>query len=88
MVTVYRNSADVWFYVIGHHAENELILVSALTALYDALTSVLRQAAADSLRRLPLPPAAATRLPLPSPPPPPLSSPPPPLPSLPPRSSA
>jgi len=44
MVTVYRNSADVWFYVIGHHAENELILVAALTALYDALTSVLRQA--------------------------------------------
>lgn len=42
MVTVYRNSADVWFFVVGHQAENELILVSALGALVEALTSVLR----------------------------------------------
>lgn len=42
MVTVYRNSADVWFFVVGHQAENELILVSALSALVDALTAALR----------------------------------------------
>ena len=42
MITVYRNSSDVWFFVVGAQTENELILVSALTALYDALTTALR----------------------------------------------
>jgi len=42
MVTVYKNSADVWFFVVGHQAENELILVSALNALVDALAAGLR----------------------------------------------
>ena len=42
LVTVYRNSADVWFYVVGAHSENELILVNVLTALYEALTTSLR----------------------------------------------
>jgi hypothetical protein len=42
MVTVYRSSADVWFFVVGHQAENELILVTALSALVEALASALR----------------------------------------------
>jgi len=42
MICVYRNSADVWFYVVGSHTENELILVSALSALHDALSAALR----------------------------------------------
>ena len=41
MVVIYRHSCDVWFYVVGSQAENELILVNALSALYDALSSVL-----------------------------------------------
>jgi len=42
MVSVYRNSGDVWFYVVGNQTENELVLVNALTALYDALSAGLR----------------------------------------------
>ena len=39
MIVVYRNSCDVWFYVVGNQTENELILVNALMALYDALSN-------------------------------------------------
>merc|ERR1712008_568720 len=42
IVTVYRNSADVWFYVVGSQAENELILVHVLMALLEALNGALR----------------------------------------------
>lgn len=42
LVTIYRNTSDVWMYVVGSQLENELILVSVLTALYDALGSLLR----------------------------------------------
>jgi len=42
LVSVYRNSGDVWFYVVGNQAENELVLVNALVALYDALSAALR----------------------------------------------
>lgn len=42
LVTVYRNSTDVWLYVVGSQTENELILVNVLSALHDALTSLLR----------------------------------------------
>lgn len=42
LVSVYRNSADVWFYVVGSQQENELILVNALLALHEALTTSLR----------------------------------------------
>ena len=45
VVTVYRNSADVWFYVVGSHAENELILVHVLMALLEALNGALRTSA-------------------------------------------
>lgn len=42
LVTVYRNSCDVWLYVVGTQAENELILVNVLNALHEALASLLR----------------------------------------------
>lgn len=42
LVTVYRNSGDVWLYVVGTQSENELILTSVLSALNEALTSLLR----------------------------------------------
>jgi len=42
LVTVYRNSADVWFYVVGSQYENELILVHVLVALHEALNAALR----------------------------------------------
>merc|ERR1711865_588988 len=42
IVTVYRNSADVWFYVVGSQLENELILVHVLMALLEALNGALR----------------------------------------------
>jgi len=42
LVTVYRNSCDVWFYVVGTQAENELILVNVLIALHEALHALLR----------------------------------------------
>ena len=42
LVTVYRNSADVWLYVVGTQTENELILVNMLTTLHDALSALLR----------------------------------------------
>jgi hypothetical protein len=34
---------DLFFYVIGSHQENELILVSVLNALYDAFSTMLRK---------------------------------------------
>jgi len=42
LVTVYRNSSDVWMYVVGRQTENELVLVNVLSALHEALTSLLR----------------------------------------------
>lgn len=44
IVCVYRNSADVWMYVVGSQAENELILVNTLTSLNEALATALRAA--------------------------------------------
>ena len=41
-VTVYRNSADVWMYVVGAQTENELVLVNILGALHESMTSLLR----------------------------------------------
>jgi hypothetical protein len=41
-VTVYRNTSDVWMYVVGAQAENELILVNVLGALHGALSTLLR----------------------------------------------
>jgi len=42
LVTVYRNSSDVWMYIVGSQLENELILVNVLNSLHEALTSLLR----------------------------------------------
>eukprot|EP00741_Cyanophora_paradoxa_P015127 tig00020848_g14598.t1 len=41
-IFVYRFSTDVHFYVGGSQQENELILVSVLTALYDTVSTILR----------------------------------------------
>merc|ERR1712070_781241 len=42
LITVYKNSADVWLYVVGSQAENELILDSALCSFHEALQGALR----------------------------------------------
>ena len=41
-VVVYRFATDVYFYVTGSSAENELILASVLNCLVDSLTTLLR----------------------------------------------
>jgi len=41
-VFVYRFSTDVHFYIAGSQGENELILVSVLSALYDTVSNILR----------------------------------------------
>ena len=41
-VSVYRNTGDAWFYVIGTQMENELILVEVLNAMTEALSTLLR----------------------------------------------
>ena len=57
LVTVYRNSSDVWLYVVGSQSENELILVNVLTTLYDSLSSLVGRGERTrrSRRRRPLP---------------------------------
>mmetsp|Transcript_15101 Transcript_15101/g.38962 ORF Transcript_15101/g.38962 Transcript_15101/m.38962 type:complete len:147 (-) Transcript_15101:596-1036(-) len=41
-VTVYRNTSDVWMYVVGGQSENELVLVNVLSALHESLSTLLR----------------------------------------------
>ena len=41
-VAVYRTGIDVHFYVIGDSVENELILSSVLSGLFDAINGLLR----------------------------------------------
>ncbi|KAI1720242.1 clathrin adaptor complex small chain domain-containing protein [Ditylenchus destructor] len=43
LICVYRSNVDLFFYVIGSAQENELILVSVLNCLYDAISTVLRK---------------------------------------------
>ncbi|KAL6057155.1 Coatomer subunit zeta-2 [Balamuthia mandrillaris] len=43
VIAVYKSSADVHFYVIGSVDENELILGSVLSALYEAIYALLHQ---------------------------------------------
>ncbi|KAI6226219.1 Origin recognition complex subunit 2 [Aphelenchoides fujianensis] len=43
LICVYRSNVDLFFYVIGTHQENELILVSVLNALYESFSTVLRR---------------------------------------------
>uniref|UniRef100_A0A183B2Z9 Coatomer subunit zeta n=1 Tax=Echinostoma caproni TaxID=27848 RepID=A0A183B2Z9_9TREM len=40
---VYRSISDVFFYVLGDIAENELILVSALNCLFDSVNQILKR---------------------------------------------
>jgi hypothetical protein len=39
---LYRSSADVFFYVQGPLEENELVLQAVLTALFEAISILLR----------------------------------------------
>ncbi|KAG1681223.1 Coatomer subunit zeta-1 [Nymphon striatum] len=43
LTCVYRSSVDLFFYVMGSSRENELILVSVLNGLYDAVSQILRK---------------------------------------------
>eukprot|EP01102_Stenamoeba_stenopodia_P008789 TRINITY_DN2566_c0_g1_i1.p1 TRINITY_DN2566_c0_g1~~TRINITY_DN2566_c0_g1_i1.p1 ORF type:complete len:177 (+),score=45.38 TRINITY_DN2566_c0_g1_i1:235-765(+) len=42
IIAVYRSAADIYLYVIGSADENELILASVLTSLYETLSILLR----------------------------------------------
>jgi len=43
LTVVYRSNIDLYFYIMGSQFENELILVSVLNALYDAVSIMLRK---------------------------------------------
>ena len=43
LIVVYRSNIDLYFYIMGSQFENELILVSVLNALYDAVSIMLRK---------------------------------------------
>jgi len=41
LTILYKSNVDLFFYIIGDHTENELILSSLLTAFYDSVNTVL-----------------------------------------------
>ncbi|XP_069690399.1 coatomer subunit zeta-1 isoform X2 [Periplaneta americana] len=43
LTCVYRSNVDLFFYVMGSSHENELILMSVLNCLYDAVSQILRK---------------------------------------------
>jgi len=43
LTCVYRSNVDLFFYVMGSQHENELILVSVLSCLYDSVSAILRK---------------------------------------------
>ncbi|MBV98791.1 Coatomer subunit zeta-2, partial [Eschrichtius robustus] len=43
MTIVYKSSIDLFLYVVGSSYENELMLMSVLTCLFESLNHVLRQ---------------------------------------------
>ncbi|XP_035230802.1 coatomer subunit zeta-1-like [Stegodyphus dumicola] len=43
LIVVYRSNVDLFFYVMGSCHENELILVSVLNCLYDAVNQILKK---------------------------------------------
>ncbi|XP_029428411.1 coatomer subunit zeta-2 isoform X3 [Rhinatrema bivittatum] len=43
MTIVYKSSIDLFFYVVGSSQENELMLVSVLTCLFESLSHMLRK---------------------------------------------
>eukprot|EP01097_Dermamoeba_algensis_P000769 TRINITY_DN1273_c0_g1_i1.p1 TRINITY_DN1273_c0_g1~~TRINITY_DN1273_c0_g1_i1.p1 ORF type:complete len:119 (-),score=8.92 TRINITY_DN1273_c0_g1_i1:787-1143(-) len=42
IVAVYRSTSDVFFYVTGNYEENELILLTVLSSLYESISLILR----------------------------------------------
>jgi len=40
LTILYKSNVDLFFYIIGDHTENELILSSLLTAFYDSVNTV------------------------------------------------
>jgi hypothetical protein len=43
LTIVYRSNIDLFFYVIGSTSQNEIILVSVLNCMYDALNQILKK---------------------------------------------
>jgi coatomer subunit zeta len=43
LTIVYRSSIDLHFYVVGSTSENEIMLVSVLTCLFDSISLVLKK---------------------------------------------
>lgn len=43
LTIVYRNTVDLFFYVIGSTSENEIMLVSVLNCLYDSMSQIARK---------------------------------------------
>jgi coatomer subunit zeta len=43
LTCVYRSNVDLFFYVIGSTAENEIILVNVLNCLYDVISTILKK---------------------------------------------
>jgi hypothetical protein len=43
LTIVYRSNIDLFFYVVGSTAENEIMLVSVLNCLYDSVSQMLRK---------------------------------------------
>ncbi|XP_008469546.1 coatomer subunit zeta-1 isoform X2 [Diaphorina citri] len=43
LTCVYKSNVDLFFYVMGSSHENELILMSVLNCLYDAISQILRK---------------------------------------------
>ena len=43
LTIVYKSNVDLYFYVVGSSLENELILMSVLSCLYDSVSMLLRK---------------------------------------------
>lgn len=43
LTVVYKGNVDLFFYVVGSSSENELMLTSVLTCLYDSISGLLRK---------------------------------------------
>ena len=43
MVVVYRSIVDLFFYVLGSPEDNELVLMSVLDSVYNAVSQILRK---------------------------------------------
>ena len=43
MVVVYRSIVDLFFYVLGSPVDNELVLMSVLDSVYNAVSQILRK---------------------------------------------